>query len=77
MKYKHVQANTPEELTSKVQDLLDAGWVICGTPYQVDKQHYQCVTTAPEVEPSDDGLTADDIATISLIRGLGRRGRRF
>ena len=75
MKYKHAQAKTVEELDIKVQEMLDGGWILCGTPYTAGNMFFQCIHT-PE-EEQDSGLTANDVATISLLRGLGRGPRRF
>ena len=77
MKYKHVQAKLPKELESKVQEMLDAGWVLCGTPYPAEDSFYQCMHTPDMVEEtqSSEGLTVDDIATLSLL-GRGRYPRR-
>ena len=73
MKYKHVQGKNSQELDTKVQELLDLGWELCGTPYIAGNLFLQCMHT-PE-EQNNDGLTANDIATLSLLRGV--RARRF
>ena len=77
VKYKHVKAASPKELESKVQEMLDAGWVLCGTPFPALEEFYQCVHTPDMVEESQpsEGLTVDDIATLSLL-GRGRYPRR-
>jgi hypothetical protein len=73
-KYKHVQASSVEELDTKVQEMLDAGWTLCGAPYNIGTAFYQCVVVSSE--ESNNGLTVDDIATLSLLKGVtrGRRG---
>jgi len=74
VKYKNVQAKTADELDNKVQEMLDAGWHICGTPYLGGNTFFQCVTSTPkEQEQQSSGLTVDDLATLSLLRGMGRR----
>jgi len=73
MKYKTVQAPTAEELDIRVQEMLDSMWELCGTPYNVGTAFYQCVTTGAPSNPYEEGgLSVADIATLSLLRGMGR-----
>ena len=76
MKYKTVQASTATDLDKKVQEMLDADWELCGTPYATGNTLHQCVVSgAPKQESG--GLTVDDIATLSLLRGGRGRGRMW
>ena len=76
LKYKTVQSKTAPELDAKVQEMLDAGWELCGIPYSAGSILHQClVSGAPKQE--SEGLTVDDIATLLLLRGGLGRGRRW
>ena len=75
LKYKHVQGKNADELDTKVQELLDTGWMLCGSPYIAGNIMLQCMHTPDEVE-NNDGLTVNDIATLSLLGRVGNR-RRF
>jgi hypothetical protein len=67
-----VQAKSADELDSKVQEMLDAGWHLCGSSYIGGNMFFQCITNTPKEQEQGSGLTVDDLATLSLLRGMGR-----
>lgn len=77
MKYKTVTADNAPDLDKKVQEMLDADWELCGTPYATGNTLHQCVVAGAPREEAQSGLTVDDIATLSLLRGGMRPRRRW
>lgn len=74
MKQKILKAQTSEQLEEKVQELLDAGWEIQGTPFVLGNMIHQALIA--EMDRESSGITPDDIATLSLLRHF-RHGRRW
>jgi hypothetical protein len=64
--YCNVSSQGLKELDTRVQEKMDDGWSLHGMPYTAGPEVVQCMVC----DKNSQGVTVDDIATLSLLKRI-------